>query len=148
MIHVILWLQCVCIITTGAISISKMMMVNHSLQKLNICQNTISDDGISAIARVLGNCKISLLDVSECGITLTGTRSLATAILSHHTITKLFLSRNSITAEGALLIVNSAVHNTMCHHVEIDHEYVNDEIQEMMKILENRKKQKVIDFVI
>ena len=55
-------------ITTGANSISKIMMVNHSLQELLMSENNIGDDGISAIAGALGNCKISLLN--HCNITL------------------------------------------------------------------------------
>ena len=135
-------------ITTGAISISKMMMVNHSLQQLYIMDNDIGDDGISAIAGALGNCKISKLDVRECGITLTGARSLATALYSSNTIRELLLDSNPITVEGALLIVNSAVHNTVCQDVWIDSEYNNDEIQMMMNILEDRRRQDVRDFVI
>ena len=120
-------------ITTGAISISKMMMVNHSLQVLDIDENTFSDDGISAIAAALGNCKIRSLNVKGCGITLTGARSLATALYSSNTIRVLRLEDNPITVEGALLIVNSAVHNT--NNVGIDDIYKNDEIQ---KILQDR----------
>ena len=137
-------------ITTGAIIISKMMMGNHSLQELNISTNSIGDDGISAIniAGALGNCKISELNVDECGITLTGARSLATALYSSNTVRVLDLWRNPITVEGALLIVNSAVHNTVCQRVVIDDEYKNDEIQKMMTILEDRRKQEVKDFVI
>ena len=132
-------------ITTGAISISKMMMGNHSLQRLGINKNNIGDDGISAIAGALGNCKISELYVSECGITLTGARSLATALYSSNTVRELELRANPITVEGALLIVNSAVHNTVCQHVVIDDEYKNDEIQKMMNILEYRRRQEVRD---
>ena len=135
-------------ITTGAISISKMMMVNHSLQELYISDNYIGDDGISAIAGALGNCKISELDVRGCGITLTGARSLATALYSSNTIRELGLSSNPITVEGALLIVSSAVHNTVCQRVEIDDEYKNDEIQKMMNILKDRRRQEVRDIVI
>ena len=135
-------------ITTGAISISKMMMVNHSLQELYINNKNIGDDGISAIAGALGNCKITNLSVSGCGITLTGTRSLATALYSSNTIRGLWLRSNPITVEGALLIVNSAVHNTVCQRVVIDDEYENDEIQKMMNILEDRRRQGVRDFVI
>ena len=135
-------------ITTGAISISKMMMVNHSLQELDIYYNNIGDDGISAIAGALGNCKISRLDIRGCGITLTGARSLATALYSSNTIRELWLGGNPITVEGALLIVNSAVHNTVCQGVGIDDEYKNDEIQKMMNILEDRRRQEVRDFVI
>ena len=118
-------------------------MGNHSLQELDISNNNIGDDGISAIAGALGNCKISKLYVRKCGITLTGARSLATALYSSNTVRVLRLWDNPITVEGALLIVNSAVHNTVCHWVLIDDEYKNDEIQKMMNILEERRRQEV-----
>ena len=108
-LFVVLWLQCVCMITTGAISISEMMMVNHSLQQFFMEYNKIGDDGISAIAGALGNCKINTLGVQGCGITLTGARSVAAALSSNHTIRELRLWGNPITVEGALLIVKSAV---------------------------------------
>ena len=145
---VVLWLQCVCMITTGAISISKMMMVNHSLQQLHMWSNIIGDDGISAIAGALGNCKINVLDVQECFITLTGAKSLAEALSSNHTIRELQLMGNPITVEGALLIVKSAVDNTVCQHVSIDYEYHNDEIEKMMNILEDRRRREVRDYFV
>ena len=147
-LFVVLWLQCVCMITTGAISISKMMMVNHSLQELYMFSNNIGDDGISAIAGALGNCKINMLDVQLCSITLTGATSLAQALSSNHTIRGLVLKDNPITVEGALLIVKSAVDNTVCQRVSIDDEYKNDEIKKMMNILEDRRRQKVRDYVV
>ena len=130
-------------ITTGAISISNMVMVNHSLQVLNVMGNSIGNDGISAIARELGNHKINVLSVSQCGITLTGARSLATALSSHPTIRELYLWSNPITVEGAQLIVEAAVHNTVCPRVYIDDEYENDKVKEMLTILEDRRIQKV-----
>ena len=135
-------------ITTGAISISKMMMVNHSLQELYMRGNDIGDDGISAIARALGNCKINELDVNDCNITLIGATSLAAALSSNHTIRKLWLRNNAITVEGALLIVKSAVDNTVCQYVWIDDEYYeNDEVSKMKKILRDRRRQEVRDYV-
>ena len=122
-------------IATGAISISKMMMVNHSLQLLSMNNNYIGDDGISAIAGVLGNCKINELWIRECGITLTGARSLAATLSSNHTIVTLDLSDNPITVEGALLITKSAIHNKVCQHVMIDDEYQSDGVVRMMNIL-------------
>ena len=139
--QLLMWLQCVCMITTGAISISKMMMVNHSLQELYMSDNNIGDDGISAIAGALGNCKINVLNVQQCGITLTGARSLAKALSFNHTIRALGLGGNPITVEGALLIVKSAVDSTVCQRVGIDYEYQNDEIKKMMNILEDRRKE-------
>ena len=144
----VLWLECVCMITTGAISISKMMMVNHSLQRLLISQNDIGDDGITAIAGALGNCRIIVLYVHKCGITLTGARSLAEALSFNHTIRNLGLFGNPITAEGALLLVKSAVHNTVCQDVEIDDEYENNEVKMVMNILEYRRRQEVIYCVV
>ena len=125
-----------------------MMMVNHSLQRLDMDNNKIGDDGISAIAGVLGNCKINKLDVSGCGITLTGARSLAATLLSNHTIRELGLMNNPITIEGALLIMKSAVHNKVCQRVVIDDEYKNDEMKKMMNILEDRMIQEVRDCVV
>ena len=146
-LFVVLWLQCVCMITTGAISISKMMMVNHSLQELYMHNNNIGDDGISAIAGALGNCKINILDGTACGITLTGARLLAVVLSSNHIIRELWLAGNPITVEGALLIVKSAVDNTVCQLVWIDDEYENDEIKKMMYILEDRRRKEVRDVV-
>ena len=136
-------------ITTGAISISEMMMVNHSLQELYMWNNDIGDDGISAIAGALGNCKINILDVQWCGITLSGATSLAAALsASNHTIRVLLLEGNCITIEGALLIVKSAVDNKVCQRVWIDDEYKNDEIKKMMNILGDRRKQYVRECVV
>ena len=101
-------------ITIGAMSISEMMIVNHSLQKLYINDNNIGDSGISAIAEVLGNCKINILSVTRCNITLHGATMLAAALSSNHTIRALELQGNPITVEGALLIVKSAVDNIVC----------------------------------
>ena len=78
-------------ITTGAISISKMMMVNHSLQWLYMGHNNIGDDGITAIAGALSKCWVIILDVQECSITLTGAKSLTKALSSNHTIRELWL---------------------------------------------------------
>ena len=149
-LFVVLWLQCVCMITTGAISISKMMIVNHSLQELYMSCNNIGDDGISAIAGALGNCKINTLNVQECGITLTGATSLAAALSSNHTITELWLNNNLITVEGALLMVKSAVDNTVCQRVWIDDEYMNEGVKKMMNVLEesNLRRREVKDIML
>ena len=135
-------------IITGAISISNMMMVNHSLQELVMGCNNIRDDGISAIARGLGNCKITKLSVGHCHITVTGARSLARALSSHPTIRVLSLLGNRSGVEGAQQILEAAVNNTVTQYVYIDNEYKNDKVKEMLSILENRKEHKVSDYVM
>ena len=136
-------------ITTGAISISKMMMVNHSLQELKMYDNNIGNNGISAIIEALDNCKINELDFQKCNITLNGATMLAAALSSSHTIIReLYLWYNAITVEGALLIVKSAVDNTVCQFVGIDDEYKNDEVKKMLNILEDKGRQHVRDCVV
>ena len=135
-------------ITTGAISISNMMMVNHSLQELHMTFNNIGNAGIFAIARGLGNCKINELHVYWCGITVTGARPLATALSSHPTIRLLSLTRNRISVEGAQQILEAAVNNTVTLDVYIDDEYKNDKVMEMLSILRNRREHKVRAYVM
>ena len=125
-----------------------MMMVNQSLKELYIWGNNFGDDGISAIARALSSCKVLKLNVESCGITLTGAKSLAAALSSNRMIRDLWLLGNFITVEGALLIANSAVHNLVCQYVNFNDEYMSDEIQKMVDVLENRKRQGVRECVI
>ena len=82
-----LLLQFVCMFTAGANSISKMMMVNHSLQKLTMGEEKIGLDGISAIARALGSGKINILALSA--FILIEARPLATASSSNQTVRKI-----------------------------------------------------------
>ena len=135
-------------ITTGAISISNMMMVNHSLQKIDISGNSIGNDGISAIASGLGNCKINELYVYRCGITVTGVRPLATALSSHPTIRVLSLENNHISVEGAQQILEAALTNTVTLNVSIAYEYKNNKVKEMLASLKNRREREVRDYVI
>ena len=123
-------------------------MVNRSLQELYMSFNKIGDDGISAIAGALGYCQINVLEVTECNITLIGATSLAAALSCNHTIRELGLRNNAITVEGALLIVKSAVNNTVCQYVWIDDKYKNDEIKKMMNILKDRRRQHVRGCVV
>ena len=106
--------------------------------------NTIGDDGITAIATALTNSRISQLWVMECGITLTGARSIATLLLANHSIRELILDDNPITTEGAHLILQSVVNNKACQvDISIDDEYWRDsEVQTMMNILEDRRRMK------
>ena len=124
------------IITTGAISISKIMTANCVLQQLVMDDNNIGDNGTFAIAEAVGNCKIKKLEVDNCGITLTGAKSLAAALSSNCTIRVLGLLNNAITVEGAQLVVKAAIDNTAC---QIYHDYENDEI--MTNILQDMRRQ-------
>ena len=129
-------------INTGAISISQALMVNQTLLELNMRDNQIGDDGITAIASSLSNSSITLLDVNECGISDVGVRSLVEAISSNQNIRTLRLWYNPITVDGARLIMKAAVDNAVCEDVWIDHEY-DDEVKRMKNILDDSSKQDV-----
>ena len=130
---------------TGAIAISRLLMINHSIQLLWIGYNFISDDGIAAIATALTNSSISELEVIRCGITLTGATSLATFLLANQSIRKLWLAGNPITTDGAHLILQSAINNKLSQvpMIATDDEYCKDsEVQMLYNILNDRRKMK------
>ena len=129
-------------ITTGAISISQALMVNQTLLELDMGDNQIGDDGIIAIAGSLNSSSITELDVTECGISVVGVRSLAEAISSNQNIRALWLSDNPITVDGARLIMKAAAGNAVCENVWIDYDD-DDEVKRMKNILYDRSKQDV-----
>ena len=136
-------------ITTGAISISQALMVNQTLLVLNMRNNNITDDGITAIAGSLRSSSITLLDVSRCGITFTGVTSLVAGLSTNQSIEILWLMNNPITVDGARLIMKSAVDNGVCKIVDIGNEYKDDdEVKEMITILDDRIIQDVRNYVV
>ena len=133
-------------IILGAISISQALMVNQTLLELNMADDKIGDDGITAIAGSLSNCGITLLDVRQCDISVVGVRSLAEAISSNHNIMALWLWNNPIGVDGARLIMKAAVDNAVCEGVWIDGEYYDEEVKRMENILDERRKQSVSSY--
>ena len=60
-------------ILVGAKYISQLLNVTHTLQKLNIGFNDISDDGIAVISEALQHNKsLTTLNVQECGLSAKG----------------------------------------------------------------------------
>ena len=118
------------------------------MQWLWMSGNRIGDDGITAIATALTNSRISQLEVVECGITLTGTRSIATLLSANHSIS-IVLYGNSITTEGSRLILQSAVNNKACQaNIYVD-DWRDSEVDTMMCILSGRRmrKTKVVGYL-
>ena len=132
------------IITTGAISISETIKINHTLQILYISLNPIGDEGIAAIATNLKNSMISKLYVDRCEITVTGAKSLAGCLENNNNLKSLNVYDNDITVNGAIAILEAAVSNNVCEEVVVNDQYEsNDKVTEMMSILEERKRQEV-----
>ena len=61
-------------IITGAVNISQLLTVTHTLKKLNISDNNISDDGMAVISEALQHNKsLTILWVVQCGLSVKGT---------------------------------------------------------------------------
>ena len=61
-------------IITGAVYISQLLNVTHTLQELNMCYNDISDDGMPVISEALQyNKSLTTLLVAQCGLSVKGT---------------------------------------------------------------------------
>ena len=61
-------------IITGAVYISQLLNVTHTLQDLDMSLNDISDDGMAVISEALRHHKsLTTLGVAECGLSVKGT---------------------------------------------------------------------------
>ena len=62
------------LIITGAMYISQLLNVTHTLQSLNISSNHIGDDGMAVISEALQHNKsLTTLRVELCGLSVKGT---------------------------------------------------------------------------
>ena len=104
-------------------------MDNFIIKELWINDNSIGDDGITSIATALTNSRLRVLGAHQCGITLTGARSVATLLLVNESLKILYLQDNPLTTEGAHLILQSAVNNKVCLvDIHVGYEYRSEEI--------------------
>ena len=61
-------------IITGAVYISQLLNVTHTLQELNMYDNDIGDDGMAEISEALQHNKsLTTLVVAECRLSVKGT---------------------------------------------------------------------------
>ena len=61
-------------IFTGAVYISQLLNVTHTLQELNMSFNDIGDDGMAVISEALQHNKsLTTLVVRQCGLSVKGT---------------------------------------------------------------------------
>ena len=62
------------IVITGAVYISQLLNVTHTLQWLNMFSNDIGDDGMAVISEALQHNKsLTMLWVARCGLSVKGT---------------------------------------------------------------------------
>ena len=61
-------------VITGAVYISQLLNVTHTLQQLNMSYNDIGDDGMAVISEALQHSKsFTTLEVEDCGLSVGGT---------------------------------------------------------------------------
>jgi len=66
--------QLIVMIITGAVYISQLLNVTHTLQDLDMSYNDIGDDGMGIISEALRHTKsLTELGVQECGLSMKGT---------------------------------------------------------------------------
>ena len=62
------------IVITGAVYISQLLNVTHTLQVLDMSINDIGDDGMAVISEALQHNKsLTALRVAQCGLSVKGT---------------------------------------------------------------------------
>ena len=62
------------IVVTGAVYISQVLNVTHTLQMLSMYKNDIGDDGMAVISEALQHNKsLTTLNVGKCGLSVKGT---------------------------------------------------------------------------
>ena len=117
-----------------------MIKENHTLERLDIRDNSIGDKGIEAIAQQLVHTKIIDLNVAGCGFTDTGAKSLADCLKSNSTLGILDVLYNNITVDGARLILEAAT-NGICWWLGINQELIDADIKhkKMMNTIDMRR---------
>ncbi|XP_047676583.1 NACHT, LRR and PYD domains-containing protein 12-like isoform X2 [Tachysurus fulvidraco] len=82
---------------------------NSSLIELDLSKNALNSHGVQHLSKGLGNpsCKLSVLNLSDCGITINGCRLLFNALDSNPShLTELCLNRNKFGDIGVQYISN------------------------------------------
>ena len=96
------------ITSSGSTKFAEAIQVPTTLQKLNISNNWIHDDGAIAISNSLKyNISLQQLNMSKNNITSEGAMYIAEAIQVNSTLEKLDLSSNAISNDGATTISDS-----------------------------------------
>ena len=111
----------------GAITLAEAIQVNTTLQKINISDNSISDDGATAIINSIKfNTSNSLqeLNISQNNITNDGIKVLAEVIEINSTLQNINISKNHIAIEGLMCFMKAVKNNCSLQVVNITHNNV------------------------
>jgi hypothetical protein len=108
-------------------TIADVLVINTTLQKLNLSHNKIGVNGAKAIADALGKNKtLTELELSHNNISDKGATAIADALEKNETLTELELSHNNISDEGATEIANALLLNKTLKILKLKHNDIGD----------------------
>ncbi|XP_032871831.1 NACHT, LRR and PYD domains-containing protein 12-like [Amblyraja radiata] len=110
-----LWLQWVSLTYSGANDLVSALSTNHTVTELDLSGNKLGDSGVKLVSDALRNpdCKIHTLGLDNVGLTDSGAKDLASALITNHTVTELHLNGNKLGDSGVKL-VSDALRNPDC----------------------------------
>ncbi|XP_032872884.1 ribonuclease inhibitor-like [Amblyraja radiata] len=111
----ILGLDSVGLTDSGAEDLVSALSTNHTVTDLVLSGNKLGDSGVKLVSDALRNpdCKIQTLWLDSVGLTDSGAKDLASALITNHTVTELYLSGNKLGDSGVKL-VSDALRNPDC----------------------------------
>ena len=107
-----------CLTCTGAVDISTVLRINETLKYLDICDNPVGDDGISAISDGLHvNTMLVQLVARSCEFCSKGAENVAKMLQSNKTLKYLDISGNHIEDDGVVAVTcsNTTLTELMLH---------------------------------
>ena len=109
----------------GAATISDGLKTNRTLLELNLSNNNLSDDGAATISDGLKTNRTLLeLNISQNSITDKGAQEIAKAIKTHSSLQNVNISINYISSEGLLYFMETVKNNCSLQVVNITHNNV------------------------
>ena len=101
---------------------------NTTLAHLSLASNTIGEEGVTAVARMLAeNKSLTGLWLFGCHISGQGASELAAALYKNSTLKDLYMQRNPIGVEGASSMSDMLQHNTSLEELHLCDDSVGEE---------------------
>ena len=124
---------------TSAMNIGKILKINESLKCLDISNNPIGDDGISALSDGLHvNTTLIQLVVHKCEVHSEGAKTIAKMLQANKTLKYLNISNNCIGDDGTTTIVHGIQDNTILAELNISscdfHSKGTESIGELLRV--------------
>ena len=110
----------------GAESVGEMMKANKTLKFLNVSNNLIGDDGISAIASgIISNTSTALIELNISGYEFhsKGTKSIADVLKANTTLKSLNISRNNIGDDEISTLGHGIQDNTTLTELHLESKF-------------------------